>query len=70
MLGVEFKFDILNIITGCMNTGVLVLDAGRNVVRFLPPVVISPDQIDQTVKVLGTAVETEEHARLPSAAIG
>jgi len=70
MLGVEFKFDVLNIITGCMNTGVLVLDAGRNVVRFLPPVVITPDQIGQAVKVLDTAVEIEEHARLPSAAIG
>lgn len=69
MLGVELKFDVLNIITECMKGGVLVLDAGRNVIRFLPPVVITSDQINQAVNVLGTAVETEEHARLPSAAI-
>jgi acetylornithine/LysW-gamma-L-lysine aminotransferase len=70
MLGVELKFDALRIITECMEQGVLVLDAGRNVVRFLPPVVIASEEIDQTVNVLGTAVETEEHARLPSPTIG
>jgi len=69
MVGVELKFDVLDIITECANEGVLVLDAGRNVVRLLPPVVITSDQIDQAVNVLGTAVETEEHARLSSAAI-
>jgi acetylornithine/LysW-gamma-L-lysine aminotransferase len=69
MLGVEFKFDVLNIITECMNDGVLVLDAGRNVVRFLPAVVITSDEIDRTVNVFGTVVEREERARLRSPAI-
>jgi acetylornithine/LysW-gamma-L-lysine aminotransferase len=69
MLGVEFKFDVLRIITECMNEGVLVLDAGRNVVRFLPPVVIGSDEIDRTVSILGAVVEREEHARLRSSPI-
>ena len=69
MLGVEFKFDVLRIITECMNEGVLVLDAGRNVVRFLPPVVIGSNEIDRTVSILGAVVEREEHARLRSSPI-
>ena len=69
MLGVEFKFDVLRIITECMNEGVLVLDAGRNVVRFLPPVVIGSDEIDRTVSILGAVVEREERARLRSSPI-
>lgn len=68
MLGVEFKFDVLNIITECMNQGVLVLDAGRNVVRFLPPVVTTLDQIDQAVNALSSGVEIDENARLRVAA--
>jgi acetylornithine/succinyldiaminopimelate/putrescine aminotransferase len=44
MLGVEFKFDVLNIVTECMKQGVLVLDAGRNIVRLLPTVMIDPSR--------------------------
>jgi acetylornithine/LysW-gamma-L-lysine aminotransferase len=69
MLGVEFKYDVFGIITECMNEGVLVLDAGRNVVRFLPPVVIASDEIDRAVNALGTVVERDERARLRSPAI-
>jgi len=68
MLGIEFKFDVLNIITECMKEGVLVLDAGRNIVRLLPPVVVDLNQVDQAVDCLGTAAEIEERARLPTAA--
>jgi acetylornithine/N-succinyldiaminopimelate aminotransferase len=42
-----------------MNNGVLVLDAGRNVVRFLPPLVIEKEQIDKVVEVLDSALEKE-----------
>ncbi|MCJ7614170.1 aspartate aminotransferase family protein, partial [Candidatus Bathyarchaeota archaeon] len=49
MLGMELRFDVYNILQGCMDNGVLVLDAGRNVVRFLPPLVIEKKQIDTVV---------------------
>ncbi len=52
MIGVETRFDVYNIILGCMDRGVLVLDAGRNVLRFLPPLVIEKEQIDRVVEVL------------------
>jgi acetylornithine/LysW-gamma-L-lysine aminotransferase len=59
MLGVEMRFDVYNILLGCMEQGVLVLDAGRNVVRFLPPLVIEKEQIDKVVKALDAAMEKE-----------
>jgi acetylornithine/LysW-gamma-L-lysine aminotransferase len=37
MIGMEFRFDVYNLILGSLKQGVLVLDAGRNVLRFLPP---------------------------------
>jgi acetylornithine/LysW-gamma-L-lysine aminotransferase len=59
MLGMELRFDVYNILLNCMDKGVLVLDAGRNVVRFLPPLVIEKDQIDKVVEALDSALEKE-----------
>jgi len=59
MLGMELRFDVYNILLGCMDRGVLVLDAGRNVVRFLPPLVIEKEQIDRVVEVLDEVMEKE-----------
>jgi acetylornithine/LysW-gamma-L-lysine aminotransferase len=59
MLGVEMRFDVYNILVGCMERGVLVLDAGRNVVRFLPPLVIEKEQIDKVVEALDEVMEKE-----------
>ena len=59
MLGMEMRFDVYNILLGCMDRGVLVLDAGRNVVRFLPPLVIEKKQIDKVVDVLDVVMAGE-----------
>ena len=57
MLGMELRFDVYKILLDCMDKGVLVLDAGRNVVRFLPPLVIEKDQINKVIEVLDSALE-------------
>jgi len=64
MLGVEMRFDVLNIILKSMDMGVLVLDAGRNVLRFLPPLVIEREHIDRVIATLDTIMEEEENERL------
>jgi len=64
MLGVEMRFDVLSIILKSMDRGVLVLDAGRNVLRFLPPLVIEREHIDRVIATLDTVMEEEENERL------
>jgi len=59
MLGVEMRFDIYDMLVGCMDRGVLVLDAGRNVLRFLPPLVIEKEQIDRVAEVLDEVLAGE-----------
>lgn len=66
MLGVELRFDVLNVILRAAERGVLTLDAGRNVLRFLPPLVITKAQIDKVITVLDTVLEEEENARASS----
>jgi len=60
MLGMEFRYDVRNIILKTMERGVLILDAGRTVVRFLPPLVIEKEQIDKAVAVLDEVIGEEQ----------
>ena len=64
MIGMELRFDVLNIILKSMNRGVLILDAGRNILRFLPPLVIEREHIDRVIDTLDTVMEEEKNERL------
>jgi acetylornithine/succinyldiaminopimelate/putrescine aminotransferase len=54
---------VFNVLLKTMEKGVLILDAGRNVIRFLPPLVIGKDQIDKAVSVVDSVLTEEENAR-------
>ena len=68
MLGAELRFDVLNVLLKSIDKGVLILDAGRNVLRFLPPLVIEKEQIDKVLAVLDAILEEEENTRLRGSA--
>jgi LysW-gamma-L-lysine/LysW-L-ornithine aminotransferase len=63
MLGMELRFDAHNIILKAADRGLLVLDAGRTVVRLLPPLVINKKQIDRAINVLDEVLGEEENER-------
>jgi len=63
MLGVELRYDVLNIILKTMDRGILILNAGRNVLRFLPPLIIKKEQIDKAISVLDKVIGEEENER-------
>ena len=65
MIGVETRFEVVDFILNSIGKGVLVLDAGRNVLRFLPPLVITRDHIDRTVQVLDQVIGEKENGQLP-----
>jgi acetylornithine/LysW-gamma-L-lysine aminotransferase len=66
MLGMELRFDVHNVILKALDRGILVLDAGRTVVRLLPPLVIEKVQIDKAIAVLDTVLGGEENERASS----
>jgi acetylornithine/LysW-gamma-L-lysine aminotransferase len=66
MLGVEIRFDVHSILQRALQQGVLLLDAGRNVVRFLPPLSIQESDVDRVVSCLRSILVEEELAKLPS----
>ena len=65
MIGIELRFDVLNVILETLKMGVLVLDAGRNVVRLLPPLIVEREHLDQVLEVLGSVLGEEQAARFP-----
>lgn len=66
MLGMEMRFDVYSILQSVLQNGVLMLDAGRNVLRFLPPLSIQTEHIDRVVSCLKIILEKEQIAKLPS----
>lgn len=60
MIGMEFRFDVLNMILGALSSNVIILDAGSNVLRFLPPLVITEEQLDRVVSVLDEVIGEED----------
>jgi LysW-gamma-L-lysine/LysW-L-ornithine aminotransferase len=66
MLGMEMRYEVLGVILKALGKGVLVLDAGRTVVRLLPPLVIEKQQIDKAITVLDEVLGEEENERASS----
>jgi acetylornithine/LysW-gamma-L-lysine aminotransferase len=66
MLGMEMRYDVHNVILKAAEKGVLVLDAGRTVVRLLPPLVIEKEQVNRAVSVLEEVLREEENERASS----
>ena len=52
MIGIECKDEVSSIVTSLMDKGLLVLNAGPNVIRLLPPLVVTEKEIDFAVELI------------------
>ena len=66
MLGMELRYDVHGVLLKTLSKGVLGVDAGRTVVRILPPLVITKPQIDRAITALDEALGEEENERASS----
>ena len=57
MLGVEMKGKVAPYLRGLMERGIMALAAGTTVLRFLPPLVITKDDIDTVVTQLSEVLQ-------------
>ncbi len=60
MIGVELKFEVRDIIMDGIKNGLLLLYSGRNILRFLPPLVISGQDIAKVLETLDDLFSREE----------
>ena len=57
LIGVELDFAGKDIVEFCIEKGLLINCTQGNVLRFLPPFVITKKDIDNTIKILGDALK-------------
>jgi len=60
MIGIELKFEVKDILMDGIEKGVLLLYSGRNIIRLLPPLVISEDDITKVLETLDILFSAEE----------
>jgi acetylornithine/LysW-gamma-L-lysine aminotransferase len=63
MIGIDMRFEIMNIILRSLEMGVIALEAGKTVLRLLPPLVITKEEAEKVLSVVGTAIKEEEKKR-------
>ena len=59
MQGLEFDTSVSSIITKALEKGLILISAGTNVIRFLPPLVISKSDVDQMAEILEECLREE-----------
>ncbi len=63
MIGIEMKFEVKDILMGLIKKRVLMLYSGRNILRILPPLVISEDDVTKVLHALDSVLTEEEEKR-------
>lgn len=57
MVGLEFDRPVKDIVKTCLDNGLIVVTAGVNVVRMLPPFIIEEKDVDQMIEILDNAIQ-------------
>jgi len=52
MLGLEFNIPVKDIIARALEKNLILISAGTNVIRFLPPLIIEKKQVDEMISIM------------------
>ena len=63
MIGVELKFEVKDILFEGIQNGVLLLYSGKNIIRLLPPLVITEKDITKVIEILDVLLSREEERK-------
>ena len=57
MQGLEFTMPVKDIIANVMENGMIIISAGANTLRFLPPLTIQKEHVDEMIGILEKAIQ-------------
>ncbi|RTL36638.1 MAG: aspartate aminotransferase family protein [Candidatus Melainabacteria bacterium] len=60
MVGVELEFPGKTIIQSCMDNGLLIVGAGEKVLRLLPPLTVTDEEVDQAIEILSRVLKSHK----------
>lgn len=52
MQGLEFKMPVKDIVAKCIDSGLMLISAGTQIIRFVPPLVITKKDVDDMIVIL------------------
>ena len=55
--GLEFECPVGDIIKKCMDNGLVLINAGTNIIRFVPPLVITKEHVDMMLDILCASLD-------------
>ena len=63
MIGIELKFEVKDILMEGIDKNLLLLYSGRNILRLLPPLVITEQDVTRSLEILDELLTNEERRR-------
>ena len=57
MQGLVFKKPVGNVITRALDKGLILINAGMDIIRFVPPLVIEKEHVDEMMEILEACIE-------------
>jgi acetylornithine/succinyldiaminopimelate/putrescine aminotransferase len=60
MIGLDLDADCKRVVQKALEKGVILNNTGDHTLRFIPPLVVTKEQIDKVVKVLGEVLEESQ----------
>lgn len=57
MQGLVFKKPVGNVITRALDKGLILINAGTDIIRFVPPLVIEKEHVDEMMEILEACIE-------------
>ncbi|GAF64005.1 acetylornithine aminotransferase [Bacillus sp. TS-2] len=57
LIGIECQIPVDKILKACRDKGLLVLQAGPNVIRILPPLIVTTEQLNQAIDILSGVIQ-------------
>lgn len=59
MQGLVFNRPVGDIITKALERGLILINAGTDIIRFVPPLIVSKEHVDEMTAILKTCLDTE-----------
>ena len=57
MQGLKFNRPVAPVINKCLEKGLIVINAGADIMRFVPPLVITRADVDKMADILNRSIE-------------
>ena len=59
MQGLVFKMPVAGIIKDALERGLVLINAGTNIIRFVPPLIITKEHVDAMIAILKECIESQ-----------